>query len=223
MLINEPPLPLYSDGLPQKLLPQAAVCATLPPLREQLLREGHLTPKSLVEWHKRLQERTRMTPALVLFALHQLFPVHFAEQLCLTVVTKERVHSIRMPDIFVDEFLMPRQYRFEGSALARFELSLTMPNMAHLRIVKILEPVSVSAQDTILHGLSHRDPRRPPTRIMIRPQEGALISFCMLRRAPGIVEEETNEDVSRGDGEPWTFDLRWGTLFAEALRVALNG
>ncbi|KAJ7732368.1 hypothetical protein DFH07DRAFT_780972 [Mycena maculata] len=76
------------------------------------------------------------------FTLH-----NSSQQLNLTVVTKERVHSIRIPYI---RFFTSRQYRFEGSALAHFELSPTIPNTVHLRIVKILEPVSVSGQDAVV-------------------------------------------------------------------------
>ncbi|KAJ7769568.1 hypothetical protein DFH07DRAFT_806489 [Mycena maculata] len=195
---------LLPDGLPwQRLLVQAVV-STIPTLRDQLLREGHLTLDGLEKWRKRVDGHgARVFSSLWLFGLHQQFPVDFGGGINLVVVGEERIHFIRMNDTFVDKSGGSDRNPFKGSALAHFERSPTDPHILRLRIAEVLEPVVASIPDA------------ENSRIVL-PRAGEL--FSVRRLGTG------RSPLLPGDGKPWAFDLRADTKRARALRVlAENG
>ncbi|KAJ7769572.1 hypothetical protein DFH07DRAFT_806504 [Mycena maculata] len=88
---------LLSNGLPwQRLLVQAVV-STSPILRDQLLREGHLTLDGLEKWRKRLDGHGgHVFPSLWLFGLHQRFPVDFGGGINLVVRSPTDPHILHL-------------------------------------------------------------------------------------------------------------------------------
>ncbi|KAJ7769567.1 hypothetical protein DFH07DRAFT_806483 [Mycena maculata] len=193
---------LLPDGLPwQRLLVQAVV-STIPTLRDQLLREGHLTPDALEKWRKRLDGHGgRVFPSLWLFGLHQRFPVDFGRGINFVVVG-EQIDPITMNNILGDHSgLSKRRYPFRGSALAHFERSPTDPHILHLRIAEVLEPVVASMPDV-------EDSR------IVLSHAGAL--FSVRRQAA------SRSRLLPGDGKPRAFDLRADTKISEALRVLVE-
>ncbi|KAJ7611725.1 hypothetical protein FB45DRAFT_315200 [Roridomyces roridus] len=213
---------LRSNGLPwQTLVAQTAVSKS-PFLRNQLLHEKYLTLKSLTEWHKRLEGRQWLPSSYVLFGLRQLFPVDFGQSLNFHVLTKEKVYQARLRNIFsANRKGTNCEYPFQGTGLAHFELSTTSPHLLHLRIVKILTPVtasdvgsesnSESASEAEAETTSDADELRASGRLM-RPREGALLSVLPRGRRRLA---QTEDD----DGDPWTFDLRDKSAAATALRM----
>ncbi|KAJ7769569.1 hypothetical protein DFH07DRAFT_735913 [Mycena maculata] len=78
---------LLSNGLPWQRLLVQAVMSTFPILRDQLLREGHLTLDGLERWRIRLDGRGgHVFSSRWLFGLHQQFPVDFGVDMNLVVV-----------------------------------------------------------------------------------------------------------------------------------------
>ncbi|KAJ7769574.1 hypothetical protein DFH07DRAFT_806510 [Mycena maculata] len=136
---------LLPSGLPWQNLAAQAVVADPPVLRDQLLREGHLTLDTLGRWRQRLNwvkgRQRRISTPLFLFGLHQLFPVDFSQSLSLHVVGVDKLYPVQFQFLFAVRSEKSRRYPFQGSALAHFELSPTTPHLLHLRIAQLLEPV----------------------------------------------------------------------------------
>ncbi|KAF7375653.1 hypothetical protein MSAN_00454400 [Mycena sanguinolenta] len=213
---------LRLHGLPwQTLLLQPAITGS-PILREQLLREEHITTQTLAAIRARIGTRTRIAPALMLFRLNQLFPVHFSRSLTLDVFGLDRVHHLALGHIFANHIGTSISYPFEGSALARFERSDTNPNVLHLRIAETLEPVSVFGGSTAGPPRRSRGPppkfgvRVPDTGYwdIVRPCAGELLHI--RRVIPSLSELSPN---SLGSTEPWEINLQSMGENGKALRA----
>ncbi|KAJ7494856.1 hypothetical protein B0H11DRAFT_920124 [Mycena galericulata] len=246
---------LLPNGLPwEKFLVQMSTSPSTAVVREQLLREGQLSPQVLAAWqsHPR-RPKDRREP--MLFRLHQLFPVHFEHvELNFSVVGEDEMRTVsRMKHVFSDNLPPhrgPKRNRprpFKGSALVHFELNPTNRHILHLRIAKLLEPVSLAQQDppppesdsdpARVHRVGW--PRSPPQRLehrpgpevrlsetwMMLPREGALhafrtVPFSDTDAAGARHTRDANTDTE--GTEPWAFDLRANTPNAEALRMLVR-
>ncbi|KAJ7612747.1 hypothetical protein FB45DRAFT_1065441 [Roridomyces roridus] len=188
---------LLPNGLPwQVLVGQAAVA--YPSLRVALLHEKFLTPQSVAEWHTRLGKTHggRITPAIVIFGLQQRFPVNFAGHLWLHVVpastVPQRFAILRLTDVFSSRVGRKRFHPFVGTGHAQFEVSSEDPNILHLRIVKLMSPVSRAVNV----------PEKAVNRML--PREGELLYH--RRKGDGTVK-------------PWSFDLRVQNNNGTAMRL----
>ncbi|KAJ7726852.1 hypothetical protein DFH07DRAFT_235591 [Mycena maculata] len=204
---------LLPDGLPWQLLPAQAALSTSPGLRDQLVREGHLTPDELAKWRKRLGwveggSTRRVNPSDFLFALHQPFTIDFSRAVCLAAVGEEKVYPVDLCRIFEDQSERTCRYQFKGSALAHFERSPTTPHILHLRIVRLLSPITPSGAFPAGHE-GH----------IVSPRADALLSVRHRRhRSPkGAPRKRLVQD-----SKPWALDLRKQSRAAEALRVLVG-
>ncbi|KAJ7726847.1 hypothetical protein DFH07DRAFT_970376 [Mycena maculata] len=199
---------LLPNGLPWQWLPAQAAVATFPVLRDQLVREGHLTPDALAKWRKRLgwvegSKTRRVNPSDFLFALHQPFAIDFSRTLCLAIVGEHKLYHMQSAYIFADNSEKAHRYQFKGSALAHFERSPTVPHILHLRIVRLLSPITPSG--AFPPGHEGR---------ILPPRAGSLLSLRYRGRRFRTRLE--------GDGNPWELDLRMQSRTAKALRVLVG-
>ncbi|KAJ7735406.1 hypothetical protein DFH07DRAFT_987384 [Mycena maculata] len=199
---------LRPSGLPWQILLGHAATAPSPVLRDQLLREGHLTPQSLDEWAARVSvdDPNSPPPLLVsnrtLFTPHQRFPVNFQRPVDLTVLRAHRAYALPLGPAFAESYRGMTRHPFAGAALAHFERNPTAPYLVHLRIATVFTPVD-EAPPT---------PRTwSPARRMVPPRAGALVSF---RHCPPGTESWNHE-------APWVYDLRRITPRTEALRALM--
>ncbi|KAJ7325756.1 hypothetical protein DFH08DRAFT_886154 [Mycena albidolilacea] len=141
---------LLPSGLPwQIILPQVACGKSYGRLRDQLLEENLVTAKQLLQCRDIFREIKRIFPRVVLFRMNQEFPVEFTGQIALAVVGKV-LHRPHWSSLFRQGTSFP----ITGSGVARFEPS-TDPEYAgrrvvHLRITKIVNPVSITEETTLL-------------------------------------------------------------------------
>ncbi|KAJ7606024.1 hypothetical protein FB45DRAFT_951655 [Roridomyces roridus] len=187
---------LLPNGLPwQILVGQAAI--SYPGLRAALIHEGFLTPQAVEEWHTRLgKTHGRLSAALTMFSLHQLFPINFAAGLVLHVVPPDtqRVAKLWLSQIFRTVVDGKSIQPFRGTGLAQFEVSPVNPDILHLRIVKLVEPVSRTVPQDVAGG-------------MPLPREGEL--FHHRPRSDGVCK-------------PWGFNLRRQNKLGVAFRMLVG-
>ncbi|KAJ7648711.1 hypothetical protein DFH06DRAFT_1209405 [Mycena polygramma] len=132
------------SGAPwQVILPQLLTGTAYTRVCEQLLHEGLATKDLLIQCRALFGAASRrISPSLTLFRLQQEFPVNLAaSKIQLTVVGPDALHSVGFPSIFSVAGMRP----WTGTALARFEPSTRHApgrRVLHLRIAKIVEPVS---------------------------------------------------------------------------------
>ncbi|KAJ7673590.1 hypothetical protein B0H17DRAFT_1208288 [Mycena rosella] len=152
----------YDLTLPNGLPWQTLVSLAGPTIREQLLREGHLTPTHLA----RFAGRQNADAALILFGPAQLFPVNFAHALTLTIVGPDSLHMLYLANIFRDGASGTPYFAFEGPALAHFVAS---PPPRALRPSLRVEPPRADAlfcATTRGAGVSHTHTHIPVTGVI---------------------------------------------------------
>ncbi|KAJ7651352.1 hypothetical protein FB45DRAFT_34965 [Roridomyces roridus] len=184
---------LTPEGVPWQTLGLQATVG-YPLLRTQLLQEELITPEFVAKWGKLLGGR--IYPARMLFALHQAFPVNFAKQLHVHLVCPHEAIPLHLQSIF--DAKIPRTnnlacHPFTGSGLAHFEPSPTDPQLMHLRIDRIIEPVRALV---------------PWIAENAAPREGELLQrFVRDGRSTS----------------PWSLDLLTGRKNAMAMRKWMDG
>ncbi|KAJ7651366.1 hypothetical protein FB45DRAFT_1079170, partial [Roridomyces roridus] len=188
---------LTPEGVPWQTLGLQATVG-YPRLRRQLLQEKLITPEFVAKWEKLVSRR--MFPARMLFGVHQVFPVNFAKELhvhlvCPHVCPHEAI-PLHLQSIF--DAKIPRTnnlacHPFTGSGLAHFEPSPTDPQLMHLRIDRIIEPVRVSVPWIAENAV---------------PREGELL--------PQFVRDGRSTS-------PWSLDLLTGSRNAMAMRKWTEG
>ncbi|KAJ7735417.1 hypothetical protein DFH07DRAFT_967230 [Mycena maculata] len=157
-----------TDGLPWQILLAKVAISPSPVFRDQLIHEGHLTPDSVAEWHRRLAGCRDLSARYTLFTLRQPFPLHFPHlkrRLKLTVIGEEKAFTFwpAIGDYFGGgNDIAQADPRLPGAALVHFERSRGTSHLVHLRIVKLLIPWKVSTPGTaVLKGAGSWQPARP--------------------------------------------------------------
>ncbi|KAJ7361233.1 hypothetical protein DFH08DRAFT_843518 [Mycena albidolilacea] len=141
---------LLPSRLPWQIaLPQLACGKGYDRICDHLLEEKLVTVEQLSQC-RAMFRHTKIHSQTVLFRLNQEFPVTFSRQLVLRVVGKV-LHRLKWSDVFRDDAI---HFPFTGSGFARFEPS-TNPEydgrrVVHLRITKIMNPVSITQKTTLL-------------------------------------------------------------------------
>ncbi|KAJ7074843.1 hypothetical protein B0H15DRAFT_792677 [Mycena belliarum] len=194
---------LTPSGVPwQIILPQIACRPVYAWLPQHLLRDRLVTEDLLSRCRDVFRERERMQPFSIVFTFDSTFLVNFSSETALTIAG-DTLHRLRL-DIFK---MGIRDYPWTGthglglysqctgSALARFEAS-TLPEyagrrMIHLRVIKVLEPVSPLVDLQTYRG-----------RIQ-EPREGELFTVSHYGRLP----------------KPWAYDIDASNSRAAALRA----
>ncbi|KAJ7610732.1 hypothetical protein DFH06DRAFT_171609 [Mycena polygramma] len=184
------------SGAPwQVILPQITSLA-YGRIQDQLLNEGLIT-QALLDRCRAVfgVNHRRVAASTTLFRLDQEFPVDFASSIHLTVVGDDTLHKCKFPAVFVNTINSVRLYPWAGTALARWEPSTNYEyiearrRILHLRIAKIIEPVSCTVE-----GYDGR---------LLQPEEGELLTVCPPSKM----------------AEPWAVDLDSTAQTARALRI----
>ncbi|KAJ6476104.1 hypothetical protein C8R45DRAFT_1008840 [Mycena sanguinolenta] len=188
---------LLPSGRPWEiLLLQVATRLRFVSIRDQLLQENLVTERQLSQCRDILlmSSRHRSVAEGTLFRLTQEFAVNFTTEIHLTVVG-DALYSLRS-DCFRSWFHRKQYFPWAGSAIARFEPSTSTEHravgrrVAHLRIVRVLNPVS--------RNLQIQTPGR-----MVKPEAGQLLRFLADGHAP----------------KPWAYDIDGDSAKGAAFRV----
>ncbi|KAJ7445979.1 hypothetical protein B0H11DRAFT_394721 [Mycena galericulata] len=237
---------LLPTSLPWQTVLAQAVVSRSTVLRNQLLREGHISPAQISAWRACLSTRARATSPRLLFrgGLAQSFPILFERALNLAVVGDDTVYDIHMNHIFTDPDHGKRKYPWKGSAVARFEQAPRKPHVLNLRIVRLVDPVVPNTTSSAAGGGEEQRGR------LVRPRAGRLLTVRSHRKlglgaaldlnlnlnaslpnagAPLIgvdagmdgVQVDPDDDGD-SDGEPWEYDIRADNPNAKALRVLIG-
>ncbi|KAJ7821372.1 hypothetical protein B0H14DRAFT_3733908, partial [Mycena olivaceomarginata] len=187
---------LLPSGLPWQVTLAQVVCRTnYAGFRAQLLEEDLVTAEQLSQCLAICGGRDKISPENNLFRMNQDFAVNFSEGSTVTVVGRA-LRSFQICHIFKAYAQRKHYFPWTGSGLARFEPA-THPRYAqrrvvHLRITKIVTPVSRSRQAD----------RKNVS--VLKPEEGQLLTHTPYGHAP----------------EPWAYDIdAKDTTLASALRV----
>ncbi|KAJ7708105.1 hypothetical protein B0H17DRAFT_1191604 [Mycena rosella] len=187
---------LAPSGFPwQILLAQVACRDKYAFIGEQLIHENLMTPEQLSRCRDVFRQTARIHPQYTLFHLDSPFLVNFSSPIHFAVIGQQ-LHDVNMSNLFKNQTRGEKAYfPWTGSGIARLERSTLSEHagrrVIHLRIIKILQPVTCTVDARSYNGR------------VVRPEEGQLFMVRSSGRPP----------------EPWAYDIGKKSKPAAALRV----
>ncbi|KAJ7110624.1 hypothetical protein C8R44DRAFT_743088 [Mycena epipterygia] len=192
-------------GLPWRIsLPQIACRTGQTQFRQQLLHDSLVTEEQLSRCRDIFRHyRDRISPQFTLFRLDSLFSASFSTRICLTTVG-DKLHTFTLsPFVEWDNNTSKLYFPWSGSAITRFEASTRAEHaghrILHLRIVKIMEPVTCTVEG---HNVR-----------MLKPEEGELltVSFRGGMPQPWAYDIDAESKTSVGLRALWDISIARGT------------